>query len=59
MILGIGIWAMGYYSFCPPGANCGTGNPSENLGIALVNFFVGIALVVVSVLNPSRPRLPN
>lgn len=59
MSLGVGIWAMGYFSFCPTGANCGTGNPGANLSIAAVNFFVGLALVVKSVRLPSRPRLPT
>lgn len=59
MLLGVGSWAMDYYSFCPPGANCGTGSPIENLAIALVNFSIGLALVVGSVLHPSRRILPT
>jgi len=59
MLLGVGLWAMNYYSFCPSGANCGTDNPSENLAIAAVNFFVGLVLVAMSVHRPSGPRLPT
>lgn len=59
MLLGVGIWAMRTYSICPPGANCGTNNPSINLVVNAVIFFAGLALVVVSMLYPSSPRLPK
>ena len=58
MLVGAGIGAMIYYSSCPPGANCGTGNPSMNLAIDLMFFFVGLALVG-SALYRHRPGLPK
>ena len=51
--------AIDYYSFCPPGANCGTNNPDLNLAIIAVNFFIGLALVVASLIHRSGPRQPS
>ena len=56
MQVGGGLGAMDFYSYCPPGENCGTGNPSLNLAIALAFFFVGLALVAAGLLHrSSRP----
>lgn len=66
MLVGVGIWVMGYYNFCPPGANCGCSpgancsNKSGNiLGASVLTFFTGLAFAAVSLLGRggSRRRL--
>ena len=51
MSVGGGLGAMSYYSYYPPGANRGTGNPSVDLAIDLIFFLGGLVLVAVSVLQ--------
>lgn len=55
MLVGVGIWVMGYYNFCPPGANCGC-SPGANcpdksrniLDASVLTFFTGLAFAAVS-----------
>ena len=59
MFLGVVIWALGYYSVCPSGANCGgnspgTSNPGAELAGGAVIFFVGLAFVVTMIVLRRR-----
>lgn len=55
MLVGFALAAMDYYRFCPPGANCGTGDPTADLGLALMFIFFGLVLAAVGALYRPRP----